>query len=463
MLAALEAITNEGYNYFANSPKKLHELDAFHKYANVIVKKFLYESGTRWLSFREVAARFYQKIPAIAPKLHADIEGGAVGIAKWLFNELLDGETLLGFAHIQPLLDELFMLSKAMQKENAFYLDIAERIDSAMQSITRRYLDSATAFNEAHFPAVKELLSFDSDASFLSVDEETGRIMFTVSGADFRHPITTPTRNRRGIVELDVDSFKVLIDEVREQFRTMATIVVEEMKTRFPPVDVIKSFSLVHPTFWGQDRPPTSREVKDLMMSIKNHYGVSKSMKSLDGSRVTRVPPLIDFDKLLAQQDVFQDVMRELSKDYISKPNARASDVSDDDDDDDHDDHDDADNPSDRRPCPKNSDANIPGITKLWRKISLSTTTLENISAWVRFANLALAIPIGSVDNERTFSAMKYIKSAIRNRLVGVHLNSCVRLFVQDSFEVHTFPYEKAYDFWLKPHRGKRGRYQVSI
>ena len=63
---------------------------------------------------------------------------------------------------------------------------------------------------------------------------------------------------------------------------------------------------------------------------------------------------------------------------------------------------------------------------------------------------------MGSVENERTFSVMKFIKDDRRNRLGPEHLNCCVRM-KRSRFTLDTFPMEAALSVWceLKERRGE--------
>ncbi len=85
---------------------------------------------------------------------------------------------------------------------------------------------------------------------------------------------------------------------------------------------------------------------------------------------------------------------------------------------------------------------------------------MSTISEYAILAQLAIAMPIGSVENERVFSTMNYIKSSVRNRLGSAHLNVAVRMFTQPLFTLATFPYRRAYNAWLDA--SSRGRYGLS-
>jgi hypothetical protein len=64
----------------------------------------------------------------------------------------------------------------------------------------------------------------------------------------------------------------------------------------------------------------------------------------------------------------------------------------------------------------------------------------------------------GSVEDERMFSSLMYLKTKYRNRLQEEHLNVAARFFKLDCFKLSDFPYDEALEVW---HAGaeKRGRY----
>jgi hypothetical protein len=55
----------------------------------------------------------------------------------------------------------------------------------------------------------------------------------------------------------------------------------------------------------------------------------------------------------------------------------------------------------------------------------------------------------GSVEDERKFSTLKYIRNPQRNRLQAQHLMCCARGFKSSAFSVEDFPYPEAILEWL--------------
>lgn len=62
-------------------------------------------------------------------------------------------------------------------------------------------------------------------------------------------------------------------------------------------------------------------------------------------------------------------------------------------------------------------------------------------------AQIMLLIPVGSVENERSFSDVNLLKSSIRNRLDEQHLNACHRVR-RCRFGLGDFPYREAVTSW---------------
>ena len=53
-----------------------------------------------------------------------------------------------------------------------------------------------------------------------------------------------------------------------------------------------------------------------------------------------------------------------------------------------------------------------------------------------------------SVEDERVFSALGFLKSKLRNKL-DKNLESCLRVYTS-RYDVNTFPYQKAIEIWKK-------------
>jgi hypothetical protein len=86
-------------------------------------------------------------------------------------------------------------------------------------------------------------------------------------------------------------------------------------------------------------------------------------------------------------------------------------------------------------------------VSKLWQKLGCNGLLLSKLSEFMRLAKIAITTVLGSVEDERTFSSLKFIKSRLRNRLEG-NLDTVVRVFSQGYYNLETFPYADAYWQW---------------
>jgi hypothetical protein len=82
-------------------------------------------------------------------------------------------------------------------------------------------------------------------------------------------------------------------------------------------------------------------------------------------------------------------------------------------------------------------------LTKLWQKVSQNSLMVQCLSEFIKAAEIAVTAILGSVEDERTFSTLGFMKSKLRNRL-GSHLDTSVKLFSQPFYKQDTFPYNSA-------------------
>ena len=67
-------------------------------------------------------------------------------------------------------------------------------------------------------------------------------------------------------------------------------------------------------------------------------------------------------------------------------------------------------------------------LTKLWVKVGQNALMLNRLSEFIKVAKLAIIAVLGSIEDERTFSTLGFMKSKIRNHL-GIHLQTYVKVF----------------------------------
>jgi hypothetical protein len=65
----------------------------------------------------------------------------------------------------------------------------------------------------------------------------------------------------------------------------------------------------------------------------------------------------------------------------------------------------------------------------------------------MHLAKIVITIVLGSVEDKKTFSSLKFIKNRLRNRLEG-NLDTTVSVFSQGYYNLESFPYADAYKHW---------------
>eukprot|EP00983_Pelagomonas_calceolata_P084446 1156361-Pelagomonas_calceolata.AAC.7 len=79
---------------------------------------------------------------------------------------------------------------------------------------------------------------------------------------------------------------------------------------------------------------------------------------------------------------------------------------------------------------------------------------------WMKLAELVLVMVPGSVQDERMFFALKYLRSPQRKKLKEMHINVCARGFKSMECNLSSFPYPDAIGRWLDAAK-KHGRHIV--
>ena len=88
-------------------------------------------------------------------------------------------------------------------------------------------------------------------------------------------------------------------------------------------------------------------------------------------------------------------------------------------------------------------------LTKLWRVVENSSILRHGLSEYIKLVEIAAILVLGSVEDERTFSILSFMKDKLRNR-VQTHLPLVVGMHGQSFFDINMFSYEEAYNEWKK-------------
>ena len=199
-------------------------------------------------------------------------------------------------------------------------------------------------------------------------------------------------------------------DEVALCIAEVAQSLCNELDRRFPQQSLLDAFGIVYPQYWKQDGADESF-AKHLSV-LKDFYCHPKVFPGdCDGFNSYTVPEMLSPSKLDNQQAMFKVTM---------KANADAALIP----------------PFEVNP-----------LVKLWRNLHQSRHLTSLISEYFKLAEIGCCLVLGSVEDERCFSNLKFLKSCHRNRL-DKHLPLVVRMFGQKYYGLENFPYKSAIDSW---------------
>jgi hypothetical protein len=86
-------------------------------------------------------------------------------------------------------------------------------------------------------------------------------------------------------------------------------------------------------------------------------------------------------------------------------------------------------------------------VTRLWQSIETNSYLKHSLYEFLKIAELAVVMVLGSVQDEWTFSTVSFMKNKLRNRL-SKNLELACAFKSQDFFILDNFPYDAAYDSW---------------
>jgi hypothetical protein len=86
-------------------------------------------------------------------------------------------------------------------------------------------------------------------------------------------------------------------------------------------------------------------------------------------------------------------------------------------------------------------------VTQLWQSLDANSYLRHSLFEYIIITKIAIVMVMGSIQDERTFSMVSFMKSKLCDRL-GKHLSMAVGFKSQKFFTLEDFPYDVAYDSW---------------
>jgi hypothetical protein len=182
----------------------------------------------------------------------------------------------------------------------------------------------------------------------------------------------------------------------------------EQLLVRFPSAHLMDALGVIYPQYWTEKECDSNFE-KHLRI-IKAYYGHSMPFSTAafpEGS----VDPILSPVNLDMQISLFKMTMKENAHAMMKKP------------------------------------YHINSATRLWHSINANSFLCHSLSEYIKVIEVALVMVLGSVQDEKTFSQISFMKNKLRNRLT-TNLSLTVGFKSQDFFTIETFPYDVAYESW---------------
>jgi hypothetical protein len=192
---------------------------------------------------------------------------------------------------------------------------------------------------------------------------------------------------------------------VRHNLIEIAKSLSSEIRERFHQYELLEAMSVVYPKYWNNIKcqPTLKRDFVEKLKTLVDHF--CKKVK-IHGEQVEGI---LDQSKLFQQATRFAETMW---NQFLSLENP----------------------------------LEYGEITRLWTILGASQYLEENISEYFKLAGLCQTMILGSVEDERMFSALSFFKSKMRSML-DKHMDICLRLYVT-KYDITTFPYERALALW---------------
>jgi hypothetical protein len=165
---------------------------------------------------------------------------------------------------------------------------------------------------------------------------------------------------------------------------------------------VLDALGVVYPQYWEQDNYDTSF-CKHLNV-LKEFYGEPKWVEKKGEKRL--IPAVLDKYKLESEQPLFKMAMVSNSAWAMEQP-------------------------------PQASTPHIPILnpwTKLWRQLDANSALSTSFPKYIKLAEIAMVDVLGSMEDERAFSSLTFLKDKLRNQLDGDHLGIVVGMHGQSIY-----------------------------
>jgi hypothetical protein len=84
-------------------------------------------------------------------------------------------------------------------------------------------------------------------------------------------------------------------------------------------------------------------------------------------------------------------------------------------------------------------------LTRLWRMLDANTALVAQFSEYIKLAQLSMVHVFGSIEDERCFSSLTFLKDRLRNCLASDRLGVVIGMYAQQVYTLQDFPYDPCF------------------
>lgn len=343
--------------------------------------------------------------------------------------------TIAGFAML-PLLGMLNRFCLACQVRGVLSGELSQLLVVMLQQITAMYITPATRFGKNDFQQLHDYLAVGNPARSPLVYDHTQKLQLRLfdKNTDPKLPSATidipmsvrdPRPGPKGRISIVLhpvtrELFDITVENVQSKCTSAANLVVADIGVRFDCLPVVEALSVLYPEWWSL--PHDSDQIQARFEVLITYFC---KRAGLEGAAFDLAAPL---DEALLRSQIlpFSLLMRR----WVLA------------------------NPKDARKAPMTPEEDVElemaledameeedfeAYDRLFPKLGASYATTCYLSAFaaaegsvgemLKLAEAVFVLVPVSVEDERMFSAMKFLKDASRNRLKQGHLTACARLF----------------------------------
>ncbi len=196
-----------------------------------------------------------------------------------------------------------------------------------------------------------------------------------------------------------------MIESMKVACLKVTTTLCAELFRRLLDAEIMSVLGIVYPQYWLCDKNAT-RDFLPHLDKIKVAFCVGKKIK---GGVV--IVGLLDSRQLDVQVSYFRLTMSHNVEAMMQKP------------------------------------SNVNMVIQMWLENQSSPLLVLKLNEYINIVEIVMVQVLGSIEDERTFSNLTFMKSKLCNKLTA-HIDLCVCMFTYNFYNVSNFPYDAAIVAW---------------